>query len=289
MATTNVTKVENLVNPEVLADMVSAKIGKRIVVAPFATIDNTLEGRAGDTITLPKWQYIGAAEDVAEGVECDITQMSKTSASETVKKVMKGVELTDEAVLSGYGDPVGEAASQLAKAVDDKVDEDCMDELNTASLTYTAGAAISYEGIVNAIDVFQEEVNTMKVMFIAPSQLTALRKDSNFISADKYGAGTNVIMKGEIGRIANCAIVPSKRVKAVGGVYFNPIVKLQNDTEEDDAPALTIYMKKGVTLEEERFPRKRSTQYTIDKHYVAALTNEAKVVIAKFTGAPASI
>lgn len=50
------TKLGNLIDPEVMAPMISAKLTKAIKVTPFAKIDNTLQGRAGDTITVPKFQ-----------------------------------------------------------------------------------------------------------------------------------------------------------------------------------------------------------------------------------------
>lgn len=65
------TKLEQLVDPEVMAPMISAKLTKAIKVTPFAKIDYTLQGRAGDTITVPKFQYIGDAEDLAEGVKLE--------------------------------------------------------------------------------------------------------------------------------------------------------------------------------------------------------------------------
>jgi len=49
---------------------------------------------------------------------------------------------------------------------------------------YNAGAAIAYAGIVNTVDLFEEEVQSEKVIFIHPKQVTQLRLDSNFISAD---------------------------------------------------------------------------------------------------------
>ena len=275
---------------------------------------------------------IGDAVDVAEGVAAETVKLTASTTQVTVKKAMKAVELTDEAVLSGYGNPIGETNNQIAKSIASKVDNDCMDALYNAQLFYDGSSSqIAYDGIVDAIDVFDEEVNTEKVMFINPKQVTKLRKDSNFISADKYGVGTNVIMTGEIGRIANTRIVPSKKVKEFsewyspidGGdgnaltivasgatakqinladvtpslpnaevgdtvnksttaVYFNPVVKLQNDSEtEEDAPALTIYLKRDTNVETDRVSLSRKTDISADKHYVAALSNTSKVVLAK--------
>lgn len=221
-----ITKIENLINPQVMSDMISAKIPDKIVVTPFAKVDTTLQGRAGDTITVPKYAYIGDAQDVAEGASCPTNQLTATTAQYTVKKAMKAVSLTDEAVLSGYGNPVGEANSQLAKAIASKIDNDAIDALLDATTVYdgTAGQ-ISYDGIVLGVDKFNEEIQTDKVMFVAPAQVTTLRLDDDFISADKYGQGTNVMMRGEIGMIAGVRIVPTRKIKAsqavnaVQGVY----------------------------------------------------------------------
>mgnify|MGYP000613957279 FL=1 len=126
----NLTKLAQLIDPEVMADMISAKIPKKLVVAPFAKVDTSLQGVPGSTITVPSYGYIGDADDVAEGVEVTPAKMSTTTKTATVKKAMKAVSLTDEAVLSGYGNPVGEANGQLAKAIASKVDNDCMDALH---------------------------------------------------------------------------------------------------------------------------------------------------------------
>lgn len=284
-----ITKISDLIDPEVMADMISAKVPKKIRVAPFAKVDTSLQGVPGDTITVPSYAYIGDAEDVAEGADVTIEKMSTSTKTATIKKAMKGLGLTDEAVLSGYGNPVGEANNQLALSIAAKLDNDAMDALQGATLAYDGSAkAISYEGIVDAIDLFEEEVNTEKVMFIHPKQVTVLRKDSNFISADKYQAG--VMVSGEIGMIANTRIVPSKKVPVVKvgastqvDCYACPIVKLEQDAEtEDEIPALTIYLKRDTNVETERKPKNRTTEITADKFYTVALSNEAKVVLAKF-------
>lgn len=280
------TMIADLINPEVMADMISAKVEKKLVVAPFAKVDTTLQGIPGDTITIPQYAYIGDAEDIAEGVACGTVKLATSTTQAKVKKAMKAVELTDEAVLSGYGDPVGETNNQLALSIASKIDNDAMDSLQTAQLIFDGSAkTVAYAGIVDAIDLFEEEVNTEKVIFVHPKQVTQLRKDSDFISADKYAG--NVIMTGEIGMIANARVVASKKVPVVKvsevDCYACPIVKLQNDAEtEEDAAALTVYLKRDTNVETERQTLSRKTDISVDKHYTVGLSNQSKVVLAKF-------
>ena len=278
------TMIADLINPQVMADMISAKIPNKLVVAPFAKVDTTLAGRPGNTLTVPQYAYIGDAEDIAEGVAAETVKLATSTTEVSVKKAMKAVELTDEAVLSGYGNPVGETNNQLAKAIASKVDSDAMDALQSAQLIYDGSASvIKYSGVVDAIDLFDEEVNTDKVIFVHPKQVTQLRKDSDFISADKYTG--DVVMTGEIGKIANCRVVASKKVPldTDGANYLCPIVKLNNDAEtEEDAPALTIYLKRDTNVETDRVSLSRKTDISVDKHYAVALSNTSKVVIAKF-------
>ena len=136
---------------------------------------------------------------------------------------------------------------------------------------------------MDALDLFEEEQGSDKVIFVHPKQVTQLRKDPDFLSADKYQAG--VMVSGEIGMVAGCRVVPSKKVPLVDedANYSCPIVRLESDPEtEDEIPALTIYRKREVNVEAERKPKIRTTEITADEFYVAVLSNEAKVVLAKF-------
>lgn len=279
------TMLNNLIDAEVMADAISGKIGSKIRVTPFAKIDTTLEAKnAGDTITVPQFSYIGDAEDVAEGVACGTVALTATVTTATVKKAMKAVTLTDEAVLSGYGDPVGQTEGQLAKSIAAKVDVDAMEALQTAQLKYDGSAnKIAYAGIVDAVDIFEEEVNSNKVIFVHPLQVGALRKDPEFLASDKLGESVRVT--GAIGKICNCEVVPSKKVPLnEGGTgYVCPIVKLNEDTEtEDETPALTVYLKRNVNLETERHTLSRTTDISVDEIYTVALSDASKVVLATF-------
>ena len=285
----SMTKLAQLIDPEVMAPMISAKLATAIKVTPFAKVDTTLEGRPGSTITVPRYEFIGDAEDLAEGVDAETTQLTTSTAEYTIKKAVKQVQLTDEAVLSGYGNPVGETNNQLGLAIASKIDQDAMDALLNAEgvVTYTDEEEISYLGVVSAIDKFYEEDNVEKVMFVSPHQVTTLRKDPDFISKDKYG--NQVMIDGEIGMVANARIVPSKKIVAKNGTYTNPIVQLRGEDQTgDDTSALTIYLKRGANVETSRNLTNYTTTIGVDEHYVVALTDASKVVLATFSAGMAS-
>ena len=283
-----ITKIEDLINPEVLAPMISAKIEKKIVVSKIAKVDNTLVGQPGNQVTVPQYKYIGDAEDVAEGVAMGTAKLETGSTVFTIKKAGKGVSITDEAILSGYGDPVGESEKQLSTAIANKIDNDVVDVLVGAGVQLTSGDGtnkISYAGVVDAEDLFDEEVSSDKILYVHPKQMTQLRKDPDFISADKYGVGTNVMTKGEVGQIGTCRVVRSKKVPldSTSAFYLCPMVKLTNDAEtEEDAPAVTIYLKRDTQVERERKADAGVTNLFTNKHYGVALTNTSKVVLCKF-------
>ena len=269
---TGQTKLTNLINPQVMADMIAAELPKKIKMEPFAVVDDTLQGVAGNTITIPKFAYVGEAEVVAEGIAAGTVVLTATSAQATVKKAVKAIELTDEAVLSGYGDPVGEATRQLTMALADKIDSDCMAAAAAATNVVDKSTAdIKYAAIVDAVDAFEEEDDEAKVLFIHPKQLTKLRKDAEFMDKNKFGA--DVMMTGAIGQIAGCQVVVSKKVKDLGsGVYANVILK---------AGALALYMKRGVNAETDRDVLKSTTILKADEHFVAAVKDERKIVVLK--------
>lgn len=260
------TRIADLINPEVLAQMVEEELGARIAFTQtIATVDNTLVGRPGNTITIPVWEYIGMAADLAEGVADVPVALSVTSTPFTVKKVAKSAELTDESVLAGYGDPLGSAARQLGKAIADKVDFDVVGALASATLTSGTNLIdISYNGIVDALAKFEEEdFGIAKFLFVAPAQYAQLLKDAKFTPASEFGAG--VLQNGVIGRIAGCEVIVSKRL-ANGQAY---IVK---------PGAVGYFFKRELSIETDRNALAKTTIIAADHHYVAALIDAGKVV-----------
>lgn len=246
-----VTYLSNLIDPEVMAAMVSARLPKKIKFSPIARIDTTLVGQPGSTITVPKYAYIGDAEDVAEGAEIGTSVLTASPTYAQVKKAGKAVEITDESVLSGLGDPLGQAINQLTMAIAAKVDNDGYDALCGATLVYDGTAAyIAYNGIVDANAKFDDESDDglQKIMFINPAQEATLRKDNNFMSKDKYPL--EVVMNGTIGSIAGAQVVKSKKVKRVEYEIDeeNGTITIVDDATTEDSTHKHVSTVENVTL-----------------------------------------
>lgn len=264
-----VTNLSDLVKVEVLSDLINTNLEDSIKLAPLATIDTSLVGQPGDTVKLPKYAYIGDAEDVNEGEEITITTLSATSESITVKKVAKGIEITDEAALSGYGDPIGTAANQLKQSIAQKVDADCFAALEEIGESMTSGdgtEALSADTVADALVLFGQNSGGEKVLLIAPSQLAQLRKDSSFIYPCDMGMA--VMQEGTVGSIHGCQIVLSDKITD-GETITNYIVK---------PGALAIFMKRDTNVETSRNIVTKTTTATVDKHYVAYLADESKAI-----------
>lgn len=259
------TFLKDLIDPEVMADIISAELENQIRFAPLATIDRTLVGRPGSTITVPKFKYIGDAEVVAEGMPIPIELLQTSTEPFTIQKIGKGVEITDEAILSGLGDPIGEANKQLGLAIANRIDNDVLDALGTGQLKYIDGTEWNVDTISGAQDMFNDEDDAPMVLIINNKDASKLRK-SVAGDWDRIGdLGDNILVSGTYGGVLGATVVRSRKLP-VGTAY---LVK---------QGAIAIYMKRDVMVEDDRDIVTKTTVVTADEHYGAHLYDESKVV-----------
>lgn len=248
--TTTGTYLSSLFNPQVVADLIDTKLTDNMVFAPLARIDNTLEGRAGNTVTLPYYSYIGKASSVSEGYDIPIAKLTQLTSSVTIVKYGKAVQITDEAVLSGYGDPLGEAAKQIALSIDDALDTALLAALaaNSASeqnyQTSASTVALEPSDIPLALAKFGEDNDGTKVLFATPDFYAKL-VGKDWIPASEIAAGVRV--RGSVGMAYGCQVIVSNRLKTDGAMY---IVK---------QGALAVFMKRNAMIETDRDILNQST------------------------------
>ena len=258
----NETKLTNLIDPQVLAEYLDVKLMDAIKFAPLCAVRNDLVGVPGDTLTLPKYAFIGLAEDVEEGADIPMATLAATKVDVKVKKAGKGVKVTDEAMLSAYGNTEDEVAKQLLMAVAGKVDNDCAVAFRRATKEVTAAAFDKYV-ISDMMAKFGEDIEEDMTAVINPAHLAILRRDPDFVQVNQG----DVIMNGEVGMIFGCRVVISNKVT-------------ENEAFLVKAGAVKILMKRNVMVEAERNTVNKTTIYTADEHYVAYLEDESKIVKA---------
>jgi N4-gp56 family major capsid protein len=271
------TFLNDLINPEIISDMIGAELERQLRATDFYRVDKTLVGRAGDSVTIPVWKYIGPAEDLAENDPVDITQMATDSQQFTIKKAAKAVELTDESVLSGYGDPVSETVRQLRMSIADKMDDDGISllkgitTLNGHVLTLTS-PAIMYDDILDALDMmeqYQEEQGINAYLLANHSTVKAIRKSPEFMEMPSQ-LRDQTIATGVVGSIAGASIVISNKLNGNEAYILTP-------------QCLTAFLKRDVAVEQQRNIRQFNTLISASCHYTIAIEDYDRLVAIRWT------
>ena len=274
------TLLTNLIVPEVMGDMISAELENKLQATGFYKVDNTLTGKPGNTITIPTFAYIGEAEDLEENTAGTPAQLTASESEYTIKKVSKFVRLTDEALLSGYGDPMGEATKQLRMSIQDKADTDgitLLESITTAGggLVYEAEAistANIYSTLIEAQDLFNdEEMGKDYYLLLGRDVAKTIRTSAEFKDRNT-GLGDKVLSSGAVGTIAGCQLVISNKISPNTAFILTK-------------GAMTVFMKRAVQVEKERESLYKRTLVSADQHFVVAIEDYSKIVKINFATA----
>ena len=265
MATTLLT---NLVNPQVLADMIDKKLVDLMRFAPLATIDRTLEGAPGSIITLPAYSYIGDAATLGENSALTPVALTASTVTAAIHKLAKGVEITDEAMLSAYGDPVDEIARQLALSIASQMDNEMLGVLASIASGMTqakAGATVAPADLSAALEKFGEDIDMAeKVALVSPALYTQLRSAAGWLPASEIAA--NRIVKGAVGEAYGCQVIISNKLTTSGAAY---IVM---------PGALRYFLKRDTLIEQDRDILYFKNVYTASKHGVCYLYDASRAI-----------
>lgn len=286
-----VTTSADVIDPIVWADSVAPVIfGKALLVqSGMATTDDTLAGEPGSTVAMPKWKYIGDAEDLQEGVAIEADRLEMTQTYAKIKEVGKAVDLTDTAKLIALSSPDSEAASQIAIAVSRKTDTDLRnaaeyvlrdsgetDRPDTSPLIVPEVApALSWDAYVDAIAMFGDEYDPADLagVLVHTKQYKQLLKDKDFRTVDKLGAQAT-ILRGQVGVIGNVPVMLSDRATAIsdGGAPGHNVLIVKKG-------ALALKYKRRPLVETDRDVKRRITTVVTTTHYAVTRKDDRGVVI----------
>lgn len=276
MATINT----NLIVPDVYAQLVREKIAGKVVVSQFAKVLGDLQGNVGETLTMPKWGYIGDAKDWDVSKPMDKTQMEQTSTTATIKAIAApAVKVRDYDNEVALGEALNEASAQQGIAIARKHDTDAISCALGSPLKYKLGAknTVTQTEMIAILGLYGDERDSADFDAIvinsvfAPSFYTM----DMFVSREKTMTtdGNGIAVNGCIGYFLNIPVLLSDRLYDTTNTEGFMLVMKKG--------ALGLIPKEVPFVETERDASIRETVIYASQFYAMALIDDEAIVVAK--------
>ena len=260
----------NTVYPnEVLESKATDLLMTSVDARSLMTIDTSLTESAGMQKTINTYTYTGEAEVVAEGEGNTVTGSADyVGKNYTVGVVQQRFAYTDEDAMK---DP--QIVDVLMKGAIDKMKNKFTDDFYAALATesedeelliktseFPNGEDFSYDAVSDAIAEMNLEDESGLFLLINPAWKGAIRKNTDYKAAQMG----EVVYNGMIGTISGVPVIVTK---ALTGKDYAILAKKE---------AVYCYMKKDVTVSQERVENTRTNIVYLRMVYVVALKDATK-------------
>ena len=253
------TVYDNKIIEAKVKDLLTTSLNTRSLM----TVDSELAQSAGMTKTINTYTYSGTAEEVANGQgNTSKGSIAYVPTDYTVKMVQQSFSYTDEDFMKDDSivDNMLKGANQV---MTNKMTADFVAATNSSAITkeveIAAGAALSYDAIVDGISELNIEDESQVFVVIPYAWKADLRKDDDYKAA-QLGA---VVYNGQVGTICGIPVVATKALTNKAFVM----------TKE----AITLFIKKEIEVEQERDADTRTNNVYLRDAYLVALTDATKV------------
>ena len=271
---------QNVIVPEVYASLVREKIAGKVKVAQFLVNLGDLHGKVGETLTMPKWAYIGDAKDWNISTPMDVTQMKQTSTKATIKAIQApAVKVADYDNEVELGNAIEEASNQQAIGVARKYDTDAIACALESPLKYQLATknTVTQAEMISILGLYGDDRDSADFDAIvihssfAPSFYAMDMFTSRNLTMTEDGNG--IAVNGEIGTFLGIPVVLSDRLYDATNQEGFILVMKKN--------AISIIPKENPFAEASRDASLRQTTIYLSQFYAMALTDDEAIVFAK--------
>ena len=270
----------NVIVPNVYAQLVRDKIQGKCKVAQFLVNLGDLHGKVGEVIKFPKWGYIGDAKDWAINTPMEVTQMTQTETSATIKAIQApAVKVADYDNEVELGNAIEEAASQQAIAVGRKYDTDAIACALTSPLKYQLATknTVTQTEMISILGLYGDDRDSadFDAIVIHSSFAPSFYQMDMFTSRERTMTkdGNGIAVNGVIGEFLGIPVVLSDRLYDSTNTEGFILVMKKN--------AISIIPKENPFAEASRDAGLRQTTIYLSQFYAMALTDDTAVVVAK--------
>ena len=271
---------KNVIIPEVYAGLVNEKIKGNVIVSQACKILGDLKGKVGETLTMPKWSYIGDAKDIEVGTAMEVSKMKQTSTTATIKMIAPdGISVNDYDDAVALGDALNTAAKQHGISIARKLDIDAIAEGRKTVLQSKLAVKneVTFDEMNAILGMYGDDCNANDFEFIAihSAFVPSLLKMDGFVDATKTFTqeGSGIQLNNVLGYFRGIAIVVSDRLyDTVNQEGF--ILAIKKDS-------IGLIPKEEPFTEVERDASTRTNTIYTSQYYAMALIDDAGVVLAQ--------
>ena len=271
---------KQVIVPEVYASLVREKIAGKVKVAQFLVNLGDLHGKVGETLTMPKWGYIGDGKDWDINTPMDATQMKQTSTTATIKAIQApAVKVADYDNEVELGNALEEASNQQALGVGRKYDTDAIACALTSPLKYQLATknAVTQDEMIAILGLYGDDRDSadFDAIVIHSAFAPSFYKMDMFTSRERTMTkdGNGIAINGVIGEFLGIPVVLSDRLYDATNQEGFILVMKKN--------AISIIPKENPFAEASRDASTRQTTIYLSQFYAMALTNDEAIVFAK--------
>ena len=250
---------ENTVLEAKLTELLNSKLEVRSLM----TVDDSLTESAGLTKVINRYTYNGTVETL-DGGEANSTAgtLRFTPETYTVKRYQQTFRYND---VEAMKDPalIDMALSGAADVMANQLRTEYFDQLKQVRHRHPiASDTVSYTDIVDALGNLGREVEDGLFILMGTDGRTAIRRDSDFITAHQG----DILYSGQFGTLCGIPVLFSKLVPE-GKVIIT------------EKAAVKFFVKREAGLEQSRDIEKKENTIVYERHGVIALVDDTSSVI----------
>ena len=271
---------KNVIVPEVYARLVREKVAGKVMIAQACKVLGDLKGKVGETLTMPKWAYIGDAKDIVLGTPMEATNMKQTSTTATIKMIAApAISVNDYDDVVELGSALDEASKQQGTSIARKLDIDAINEGKKTVLQKQLATKniVTFDEMNAILGLYGDDANASDFEFIAihSAFIPSFLKMDGFVSAEVTftAQGNGIQLNNLLGYFRGIPVVVSDRL------YDNTntegfILVIKKDS-------IGLIPKESPFTEVARDASTRTNTIFTSQYYAMALIDDAGVVLAQ--------
>lgn len=275
-----ITKIADIIDPEVLADQISAKFPDKLVLgnSDLVEVDSTFPlGSPGTKFKIPFWKRVATFSDLNEGTAMTTNKISTGAEHAVVVRGGVAFEVTDPASLVSKADPMGEISDQIARRAAEYIDEKLVVQLENTPNSFQQDVTqvdskqtLTPNAIITAVtstlgDNFAALLGGGGVVILHSKVYGDLLKEGAI--QNQYQSGMDVLRSGLIPTLLGMPVFISDRVTlgsaSGGGTSYQTYVVGRG--------ALALFYQRQVMVEFDRDILKKSDIISADVHFAPHL------------------